>query len=74
MFACNGLRTLCLAYKEIPQDEFDMWWEKYKEAAWVVDLFQEKLVFATFWTAITFAGMLKQMLSMNSRKSAIWLH
>eukprot|EP00794_Sanderia_malayensis_P010085 gene10085-11115_t len=32
-FACNGLRTLCLAYKEIPEEEFNQWWKQYKSAS-----------------------------------------
>eukprot|EP00112_Aurelia_sp_Birch-Aquarium-sp1_P008224 Seg1901.2 transcript_id=Seg1901.2/GoldUCD/mRNA.D3Y31 product="Phospholipid-transporting ATPase ID" protein_id=Seg1901.2/GoldUCD/D3Y31 len=33
LFACSGLRTLCLAYKEIPDDVFQEWSESYKEAS-----------------------------------------
>ncbi|XP_065059907.1 phospholipid-transporting ATPase ID-like isoform X2 [Rhopilema esculentum] len=33
LFACNGLRTLCLAYKEIPEHVFDKWAISYKDAS-----------------------------------------
>ncbi|GAM29207.1 hypothetical protein SAMD00019534_123830 [Acytostelium subglobosum LB1] len=32
-FAAEGLRTLCLAYAIIPEDEYNAWNEQYKEAA-----------------------------------------
>ena len=31
-FACDGLRTLCLASKELSESEFQDWYETYQAA------------------------------------------
>jgi magnesium-transporting ATPase (P-type) len=31
-YFCKGLRTLCLAYRRIPKEEYDEWSAKYREA------------------------------------------
>ncbi|KAI9726404.1 MAG: hypothetical protein M1834_009032 [Cirrosporium novae-zelandiae] len=35
-YASEGLRTLCLAMREIPEEEFQSWWKKFDEAATTV--------------------------------------
>ncbi|XP_055338494.1 phospholipid-transporting ATPase ID-like [Paramacrobiotus metropolitanus] len=42
-FAGEGLRTLCLAWKEIPQDQFDSWRKKYEEAKLSMDDRDDKM-------------------------------
>ncbi|VDD95383.1 unnamed protein product [Enterobius vermicularis] len=42
-FAGDGLRTLCVAYKEIDSDYFALWQMKYKEAAVAIENRQKKL-------------------------------
>ncbi|KAM0756281.1 phospholipid-translocating P-type ATPase [Meredithblackwellia eburnea MCA 4105] len=36
-FANEGLRTLCLAYKPLDEDEYDQWEREYHEASTVID-------------------------------------
>jgi len=43
LFACNGLRTLCLACKEIPELVFNEWFEEYKIASCALEDRDEKL-------------------------------
>lgn len=35
-YASEGLRTLCLAYREIPDEEFQQWWQIFDKAATTV--------------------------------------
>ena len=35
-YAAEGLRTLCLAYREVPEQEFREWWQVYNSAATTV--------------------------------------
>jgi phospholipid-transporting ATPase len=35
-YASDGLRTLCLAVREIPEDEFQRWWQIFDKAATTV--------------------------------------
>ncbi|KAL8651907.1 MAG: hypothetical protein Q9210_002997 [Variospora velana] len=35
-YATEGLRTLCLAMREIPEDEFQQWWQIYEKASTTV--------------------------------------
>lgn len=35
-YASEGLRTLCLAMREIPEDEFQQWWQIYEKASTTV--------------------------------------
>ncbi|KAG7092955.1 hypothetical protein E1B28_009257 [Marasmius oreades] len=42
-FASNGLRTLTLAYKIIPDEEYELWTEKYHEASVSLDNREEKV-------------------------------
>lgn len=42
-FASQGLRTLTLAYKVIPQDEYDAWGQKYREATVALEYRTERV-------------------------------
>lgn len=42
-YASEGLRTLCLAYRDIPEEEYQTWKKKYDEAATTLDNRAEKL-------------------------------
>ncbi|EFA86147.1 P-type ATPase [Heterostelium album PN500] len=42
-FAADGLRTLCLAYAVIPEEEYHAWNEQYKEAAVSIQDHDEKM-------------------------------
>ncbi|ODV92113.1 hypothetical protein CANCADRAFT_22881 [Tortispora caseinolytica NRRL Y-17796] len=42
-FAVEGLRTLCIAYRDIPEDEYQRWAAVYDEAATAMTDRQEKL-------------------------------
>ena len=42
-FALEGFRTLCLAYKTIPQEEYDYWSHKFHEANIAIEKKDEKL-------------------------------
>lgn len=42
-YATEGLRTLCLATKDIPEDEYNAWNKKYMDAATTLDHRAEKL-------------------------------
>ncbi|KAK7034698.1 hypothetical protein VNI00_012105 [Paramarasmius palmivorus] len=42
-FANNGLRTLTLAYKIIPEEEYEAWSERYHEATTAMDEREEKI-------------------------------
>ncbi|KAG8955493.1 hypothetical protein FRC03_011207 [Tulasnella sp. 419] len=42
-FASEGLRTLCLAYKVIPEDEYNTWADKYHDATIALDDRDEKI-------------------------------
>ncbi|KAL8953589.1 MAG: hypothetical protein Q9222_000584 [Ikaeria aurantiellina] len=35
-YATEGLRTLCLAMREIPEDEFQQWWQVFEKASTTV--------------------------------------
>ncbi|MCJ1310243.1 hypothetical protein MMC25_003905 [Agyrium rufum] len=35
-YATEGLRTLCLAMREVPEDEFQQWWHVYEKASTTV--------------------------------------
>lgn len=35
-YATEGLRTLCLAMREVPEDEFQRWWQIYEKASTTV--------------------------------------
>ncbi|KAF2425815.1 phospholipid-translocating ATPase [Tothia fuscella] len=43
MFAREGLRTLCIAQREIPEDEFQSWYKLHEEAASSVQDREDKL-------------------------------
>jgi hypothetical protein len=36
-FACSGLRTLVMAWRDIKEDDFDDWYMRYKQAATLSD-------------------------------------
>ncbi|KDQ06150.1 hypothetical protein BOTBODRAFT_39791 [Botryobasidium botryosum FD-172 SS1] len=42
-FARDGLRTLCLAYKVIPDDEYEAWNEEYHDATTALEDREEKI-------------------------------
>ncbi|EGO21270.1 hypothetical protein SERLADRAFT_351381 [Serpula lacrymans var. lacrymans S7.9] len=42
-FAREGLRTLTLAYKVIPEDEYEIWSERYHEASTALEEREEKI-------------------------------
>ncbi|GLB34568.1 putative cation transport ATPase (P-type) (TC 3.A.3) family, type IV subfamily protein [Lyophyllum shimeji] len=42
-FASEGLRTLTLAYKVVPEDEYEAWNERYHEATVAMDNREEKI-------------------------------
>lgn len=35
-YATEGLRTLCLAMREVPEDEFEQWWQIFEKASTTV--------------------------------------
>ena len=41
--ASSGLRTLVITKKEIPQKEFDLWFERYEDANAAMDNRDEKV-------------------------------
>ncbi|CAG8475237.1 6966_t:CDS:2 [Acaulospora morrowiae] len=43
VFANEGLRTLCIAYRTIPDDEYEVWAQKYAEAASSITDREEKI-------------------------------
>lgn len=43
-FSGEGLRTLCLAYKELDEEEWNIWLEKHDKAATALDHREEKLL------------------------------
>jgi len=43
MFASEGLRTLCIAYRELSQDQFNAWFKEYEAAASAILHREEKL-------------------------------
>ena len=43
MFAGEGLRTLCLAYKDLDEDDFAEWSRRHHEASTAMDEREEKL-------------------------------
>ena len=54
-FACNGLRTLCLASRELSEEEYGEWYEQFLEASTALEDRDEKLnqVFVkSFWDFI----------------------
>ena len=42
-FAADGLRTLCLAYKNLDEAEFNAWKKEYDEASCLIDAREEKV-------------------------------
>lgn len=42
-FASDGLRTLCLAWREIPPDEYEEWNKKFHEANVAIDEREKKV-------------------------------
>ena len=42
-FACNGLRTLCLASRELSEEEYGEWYEQFLEASTALEDRDEKL-------------------------------
>jgi len=46
LFACEGLRTLCLAYKELSEEEYNEWFQMYRAASTSMDDREEEMMVA----------------------------